>query len=67
MNSRNDSQIRNEESLQTLENLHQVSNFLKCGIDKNTLAVMISMVENGAKPEQVAAIVAEIKQKSNAY
>ena len=63
MNSQNS--MRNEESLQTLENLHQISNFLKCGIDKNTLAVMIHMIESGAKPEHVAAIVAEIKQRSN--
>lgn len=34
-----------------------MANFLKCGVDKNTLAIMINMVENGCKPDHVAAIV----------
>lgn len=55
---------RNEEAIQALEEAHQISSFLRCGIDKNTLAIMINMVESGCKPEHVAAIVAEIKQKT---
>ena len=58
------SSTRNDEAYQALDNLHQISNYLRCGIDKNTLAIMINMVENGCKPEQVAAIVSEIKEKT---
>jgi mitotic-spindle organizing protein 1 len=46
------------EAREALDQVFQISNFLKCSIDKNTLAIMISLVENGVKPEQVAAIVA---------
>lgn len=56
---------KNEEAYQALENAHQISSFLRCGVDKNTLAIMINMVESGCKPEHVAAIVAEIKSRSN--
>lgn len=44
------SSIKNEEAYQALENMYQISNYLKCGIDKNTLAIMINMVESGCKP-----------------
>lgn len=37
---------------------------MKCGIDKKTLAIMINMVESGCKPDHVAAIVADIKSRS---
>lgn len=47
---------------EALEQAYQISNYLKCGVDKTTLSIMISLVENGAKPEQVALIVSEIKK-----
>jgi mitotic-spindle organizing protein 1 len=50
-----------QEVREAMEQAHQISNYLRCGLDKNTLAIMISMVENGVKPEHVAAIVREIK------
>ena len=58
------SQTRNDEAYQALESLHQVSSYLRCGIDKNTLAIMVNMIELGCKPEHVTAIVAEIKEKT---
>lgn len=47
-----------------LESAHIISSFLKCGVDKNTLAIMINMVESGWRPEHVAALVAEIKSRA---
>lgn len=45
-----------------IDQAYQISNFLKCEVDKNTLAVMIDLVEYGVKPEHVAMMVAEIKK-----
>ena len=50
-------QSDNYEEKQCLENLFQISNLLKCGVDKNTLAIMTNLVESGIKPEHVVAIV----------
>jgi hypothetical protein len=36
--------LKNEESFQALDAAYQISNFLKCGIDKNTLSIMLSML-----------------------
>jgi hypothetical protein len=47
---------------EALDQVFQISNFLKCGVDKNVLVSMIQLVELGVKPEHVAAIVAEIKK-----
>ncbi len=51
-----------QEIRDALESAFAISNFLKCGVDKSTLAIMISLVENGCRPEHVAAIVSEIKR-----
>lgn len=56
---------KNEEAYQALDSAYQISSYLKCNIDKNTLAIMISMVESGCKPEHIAAIVAEIKSRAS--
>ena len=46
----------------SLDQAQQISNYLKCGVDKNTLSIMVSLVEHGVKPEHVAMIVSEIKK-----
>jgi mitotic-spindle organizing protein 1 len=58
--------IRDDQSevKETLDQIYQISNFLKCNLDKNTLAIMVSLVEEGIRPEQVAMIVAEIKKNN---
>ncbi len=58
INSTTSANLKNEEAYQALENAYQISNYLKCDIDKNTLVTMISMLEMGCKPEHIAAIVA---------
>ena len=34
----------------SLDQVQQISNYLKCGVDKNTLSIMVSLVEHGVKP-----------------
>jgi len=46
-----------QEIRDALDQAFQISNFLKCGIDKSTLLIMIELIEYGAKPEHVAQIV----------
>lgn len=46
-----------EDARQTLDALYEMSMLMKCGIDRNTLSILVSMLESGSKPEQLAAIV----------
>lgn len=42
---------------EALDTVYQISNYLKCDLDKSTIAILISLIENGVKADQVAAIV----------
>ena len=41
-----------------------MSMILNCGIDRETLSVLLLMIENGSNPESLAEIVKEMKTKS---
>ena len=56
---------RYDEARDGLDTVHQISNLLKCKLDKNSLRIIISLIENGVKPECVAALVDEIRRRSN--
>lgn len=44
--------------------LHEISNLLNTGLDKETLAICVTLIENGANPEALAAVVKEIKREA---
>ena len=68
----NFSQLDVEETRETVESnllylylvLYEMSQILNCGINRDTLSVLISMIENGANPEALAAVVKEMKKEN---
>ena len=44
--------------------LHEISQILNCGINRDTLSIIISMIENGANPEALAAVIREMRKES---
>jgi mitotic-spindle organizing protein 1 len=46
-----------EDARKTMDSLSNLSQILKCDIDKHTLSLLISMTESGVNPEHLAAIV----------
>lgn len=44
--------------------LHEMSQILNCGINRETLSILISMIENGANPEALAAVIKEMRKES---
>ena len=44
----------------TLEVSMKIATILNCGIDKQTLAIAISLIECGISPEAVAHIITEL-------
>lgn len=46
--------------------VYEMSKLLSCDIDKETLSVCISLLENGVNPEALAMVMKELKKESEA-
>ena len=58
------SQLDIEESRETFEILYELSQILNCGVNRDALSTMVSMIENGVNPEALAAVVKEMKKEN---
>lgn len=54
-----------EDAKQSLDAMHELSSIMKCGVDRSSLSILISLLEDGCKPEQLAAIVTEIARRKS--
>ncbi|KAJ3227941.1 hypothetical protein HDU81_006392 [Chytriomyces hyalinus] len=45
-----------------LDALHQVSQLLQTGLDRETLALCVSLTEMGANPEALAQVLKELRR-----
>ncbi len=43
-----------------------MSQLLNCGLDKNTLSVLVSLIEHGVNPEALAEVVKELRRETQA-
>jgi mitotic-spindle organizing protein 1 len=55
--------ISEQSARETLDIVHEISKILNCEIDRESLAVSIQLIENGASPEAVAMVVKELKRE----
>ncbi len=46
--------------------LYEISQILNCDLDKQTLSILVSLVENGVNPEALAQVVKELRRESSA-
>jgi len=51
---------------ETLNILHDLSRLLNTGLDRATLATCVRMIEGGANPEALAAVVKELRRENAA-
>ncbi|KAI8631021.1 mitotic-spindle organizing gamma-tubulin ring associated-domain-containing protein [Xylariaceae sp. FL1651] len=49
---------------QAVDILHEISTILNCHLDRRTLSVCISMVENGVNPEALANVVQYLRREA---
>ena len=50
---------------QLIDSLHELSNILETGLDRESLSILLELTEAGVNPEALAALVKELrKQKS---
>ncbi|KAK4130868.1 hypothetical protein BT67DRAFT_445187 [Trichocladium antarcticum] len=48
---------------QAVDILHEIATILNCHLDRRTLSICISMIENGVNPEALAAVIKELRQE----
>ncbi len=46
--------------------LYEISLLLNCGLDRQTLSILVNLCENGVNPEALANVVKELKQEAGA-
>ena len=49
-----------------LDTLHEISTLLETGLDKETLAILVALCEQGVNPEALAAVVKELRREAAA-
>ncbi|KAH8899528.1 hypothetical protein GQ53DRAFT_836554 [Thozetella sp. PMI_491] len=49
---------------QAVDILHEISTILNCHLDRRTLSICISMIENGVNPEALASVVKELRKEA---
>ena len=42
-----------------------MSNILNCGFDRNSLSILVSLIENGVNPEALASCVKELRKEAS--
>lgn len=57
-------QLEFEESKESLEILFEMSQILNCGISRETLSILITMIEKGVNPEALVQVVKEMRNEN---
>lgn len=58
------SQIEVEEAREAIEILNEMAQILNCGLDRQTISILVSMIEMGVNPEALAAVVQEMRREN---
>ncbi|EWC45738.1 mitotic-spindle organizing protein 1 [Drechslerella stenobrocha 248] len=49
---------------QVIDILHEISTLLNTKLDRTTLSLCVSLIENGVNPEALAAVIKELRRES---
>ena len=55
-------QLDIEDSKETLDILYEMNQVLNCGLSKETLNILITMIEQGVNPEALIRVVEELRK-----
>ncbi|KAI0820782.1 mitotic-spindle organizing gamma-tubulin ring associated-domain-containing protein [Trametes gibbosa] len=58
--------VRLSAAEETLNTLHDISQLLNTGLDKETLATCVGLIESGVNPEALAAVIQELRRENAA-
>jgi|LauGreDrversion4_2_1035121.scaffolds.fasta_scaffold4000053_1 mitotic-spindle organizing protein 1 len=63
-NKGNFSQLDVEEARETIEILNEMGQILNCGLDRQTISILVSMIEMGVNPEALSAVIQEMRREN---
>ncbi|KAL7420648.1 hypothetical protein Q5752_004599 [Cryptotrichosporon argae] len=56
---------RLQNARETIESLNDLSQLLQTGLDKQTLSICVGMIEAGANPDALAAVIKELRREKD--
>ncbi|XXG97009.1 hypothetical protein Hte_003302 [Hypoxylon texense] len=59
-----DATEKQQAAQQAVDILHEISTILNCHLDRRTLSICISMIENGVNPEALANVVQFLRKEA---
>ncbi|KAK1924222.1 mitotic-spindle organizing gamma-tubulin ring associated-domain-containing protein [Papiliotrema laurentii] len=62
MSSSDEARLKN--ARETVDSLFDLSQLLQTGLDKHTLSICVGMIEAGANPDTLAALIKELRQEN---
>ncbi|KAI2631887.1 mitotic-spindle organizing protein associated with a ring of gamma-tubulin 1 [Hypoxylon sp. NC1633] len=62
--SARDDNEKQQAAQQAVDILHEISTILNCHLDRRTLSICISMIENGVNPEALANVVHFLRKEA---
>ncbi|KAN0112976.1 mitotic-spindle organizing protein 1 [Hyaloscypha variabilis] len=63
--SKQDKQATQAQARQVIDVFHEISTLLNADLDRQTLSICISLIENGVNPEALASVVRELKREGD--
>ncbi len=63
-NKGNFSKLDVEEARETIEILNEMGQILNCGLDRQTISILVSMIEMGVNPEALSAVIQEMRREN---
>ncbi|RDL39031.1 Uncharacterized protein BP5553_03371 [Venustampulla echinocandica] len=61
-NRKQDKEIMAAQARQVIDVFHEISTLLNADLDRQTLSICISLIENGVNPEALASVIKELKK-----
>ncbi|KAF4634977.1 hypothetical protein G7Y89_g3127 [Cudoniella acicularis] len=61
-NPKQDKEIMAAQARQVIDVFHEISTLLNADLDRQTLSICISLIENGVNPEALATVVKELRK-----
>ncbi|RFU26045.1 hypothetical protein B7463_g10291, partial [Scytalidium lignicola] len=61
--SKQDKQASAGQARQVIDIFHEISTLLNADLDRQTLSICVSLIENGVNPEALASVVRELKRE----
>ena len=58
----NPNQLDIEDSKETIEILFEMNQILNCGLSRETLEILVTMIEKGVNPEALVRVVEELRK-----